>query len=56
MYIKKQMQRDYEKDLDNLFVEDFMHLLRVHYKKQISERIKQGLVKKKEKNKYGKNY
>lgn len=47
MQVQKQMESEYQKDLDNLFVDDFMKLLAQMYKKAQSDAIKRGLQAKK---------
>ena len=47
MQVQKQMESEYETDLNNLFVDDFKRLLTQKYKKAHSEAIKRGLKAKK---------
>ena len=47
---RKQMQNDYEKDLENIFVADFHKLLLSLYAERVSRDIERGIRAKKLKN------
>ncbi|MBI2596362.1 hypothetical protein HYW46_06535 [Candidatus Daviesbacteria bacterium] len=50
MGAREEMQKEYEQNLDNLFVEDFKDLLMSLYKKHLSLNIKRGIAAKRRKN------